>query len=169
MGLPQAITSTSIGNTWVQNLPSIITWGQSRPGHPALRGSLEDPEGTKGVIQVRKKVVLKRTRHGRVIIAMGTGGVCKSGCNTLGVEGRCWEHPGYKSLEGLLSVLGSLRVWEGVVMRLYHVSLETFHVWDRILLGLLTRFCLLGLLHSEGPPHCSIHPPTSVRRFPGLR
>lgn len=63
---------------------------------------------------MRKKVVLKRTRDGRVIIAMGTGGVCKSGCNTLGVEGRCWEHPGYKNLEGLLSVLGHSECGRGL-------------------------------------------------------
>lgn len=113
-----------------------------------------------------KKVVLKRTRHGRVIITMGMGGHCKSGCSTPregGVHATIdHQHPAYKSLEGLLSVLGGCH--EAIPC-----GFGAFHVWDLILSGLLTRFCLFGLPRSEGPPHCSIRLQTSVHRFPGLR
>lgn len=60
-GPTPGFTSTSTRRTWVQNLPSVITLGQSRPGHPALSGSLEDPEGSKGnSLSEGKKGVLKR-------------------------------------------------------------------------------------------------------------
>lgn len=48
LGPTPGFTFTSIRRTWVQNLPSAITLWQIRPGHPALSGSLEDPEGSKG-------------------------------------------------------------------------------------------------------------------------
>lgn len=74
LGLSPGFTSTFFRNPWVQNLPSAVTLGQSRPSHPALRGSLEDPEGSKGNNLSGEKRSPEEALEMAVIAAMGVGG-----------------------------------------------------------------------------------------------